>query len=480
MNRPVMTRLLPTRLPLTCVWTFVILGVFASARLRAQDDDASPPAKTGVLVSVDLPLRGDDAAVLVARLAELADATPPTERQTVVLQIRGGDDDDGQTAFEDALRVARAMTSGDLRRLRIVVFVRGRIGGHASLIVTAAERLVVGESAVLTGVAEDSEMPDETVALSYQAIARRRGLFPESVVDAMLDRSVELVRGTTIDGRQTLASGDELKTLRDSGEIISEDVWKSAGQPIELTAEELRDGRMATDIITDDAGDEDTAGLDQLARRLDLASITDIGAAGERGPRNGVLLEIAWSIASNKSRRWQSNLQATLGRDSINTWLITFDTDGGSLGESAGLATWFASPQPPLETVAGFVRTEARGDAALIALACKPLMMAPDSRLGGAGADAIDSRQIEDQREFIETIARRTNRSPGLIMGLLDRDRQVYRYTSKKTGRVRYSTPDDLVFGAEDEQMERDRWRQGERIDLSQGVTAETAMELGL
>jgi membrane-bound ClpP family serine protease len=129
------------------------------------------------------------------------------------------------------------------------------------------------------------------------------------------------------------------------------------------------------------------------------------------------------------------------------------------------------------------VRGEARGDAALIAVSCKPLFMKPDGRLGGPGAEAITKQKLDRYDELIEQIAISTKRPAALIRGLLDPNLVVYRYTNRKTGRVRYATEDDILRDAEDAedaQAERSKWNRGEQIELADGLSPSQAISLGL
>ena len=115
-----------------------------------------------------------------------------------------------------------------------------------------------------------------------------------------------------------------------------------------------------------------------------------------------------------------------------------------------------------------------------MAIACKPLLMSPDSTLGGPGSDAMGGGDVARHDEVIALIAKETGRPEALIRGLLNPELEVYRFTSRKTGRVRYATEQELVRGAEDPDVERDRWERGEQIGLSEGLTAEEAIALGL
>ena len=143
------------------------------------------------------------------------------------------------------------------------------------------------------------------------------------------------------------AAGDELTKLRESGDVLGEDVWSAAGVPLRLDAKQLRSARIAAQIVSS---------LDQAAEVLDLAELNPINDELVVGEAKGVLLEITGSIVAGRTRRWQSNLTSTLESGDVNTWVITLDSGGGSLDNSATLAGWFAEPEPPLRTVACLAR----------------------------------------------------------------------------------------------------------------------------
>ncbi len=111
----------------------------------------------------------------------------------------------------------------------------------------------------------------------------------------------------------------------------------------------------------------------------------------------------------------------------------------------------------------------------MIAVACKPLYMKPDSRLGGPGAEAITKDKLARYDELVDQIASLTKRPAALIRGLLDPELAVYRYTNRKTGRVRYAAEDDIardMGDAEAAEAERAAWVRGDRIELGDGLSA--------
>ena len=439
--------------------------------VRAQETQENEP-KTGYEISVPIPLDTSSATQLVKNLTLLTESLPEDRRTTVVLKLQNeATTSAGKTAFEDALKVARAITSPKLRRLKIVTYLDGEISGHIVLTVIASEALVTTQNAVLGNASADEESPDPTIRLTYESIAERRGLFPKPMVAALVDPGLELAEITRLGGEQEFVTTRKLAELRKEGKILSENVISPAGTPLQLDARTLRRARISAGLVNS---------FEQASEVLDLAELKPLQQAGVLGAANGVLLEITGSIVPGRVQRWQSNLNATLTSDEINTWLISIDSTGGDLNGSMTLAGWFSKPEPPLRTVAGFINGEARGDAAVLALACKPLLMGPDATIGGPGSYAITEEELQKYDELISQIAISTNRPSALLRGLLLPDMEVYRYTNRKTGRIRYATEQDIIYNAEDPEAEKAKWKRGELIELDEGLTTATAISLGL
>ena len=467
-NSPSLAVLSASKLLKLCLLVACVLEF--SNSVQSQEAVQNEP-KVGYEVSVPLPLDATSATQLVKNLTELAESVPADRRTTIVLKLQSESASPERTEFEDALKVARAITSPQLRRLKVVTFVDGEISGHAVLTIIASEALVTTRTAVIGNASAGEARSDPTILLTYESIAERRGLFPKPIVAALVDPGLELAEITRVGGQQEFVTSETLNQLRKDGKILRENVISPSGIPLELNAQALRSARIS-------AGQVDS--LEQATEVLDLAKLEPLKQSALLGAPKGVLLEVTGSITSGRARRWQSNLNATLKADDINTWLISIDSTGGDLNGSMTLAGWFAKPEPPLRTVAGQITGEARGDAAVIALACKPLLMGPDSTIGGPGSYAISKEEVKKYNELIEQIADSTNRPAALIRGMLDPESEVYCYTNRKTGRVRYATEQDIIFNVDDPAIEKAKWIRGERIELSEGLTAATAISLGL
>lgn len=454
-----------------CVALLAAIAVMSGWQTAGAQDNR---AKVGYLIDVPVPLESTAANRLLDQLTGLNESTPEGQRVTVVLRY-GEDVGSGEeTEFEDALKLARAMSAIELRRVRVVSLVEGEVTGHSVLPIISSDMLIVSRRAVIADASAGEISADDTIALTYKSIAERRGLFPTAIVAALVDPGLELAQVSKVGGGQVFAAGKELTELRESGDVLGEEVWSAAGVATRLDAKQLRAAKIAAKIVDS---------LDEASESLDLAALNPIDDDIVSGEATGVLLEITGSIASGRVRRWQSNLTSTLDSGDINTWVVSLDSSGGSLDDSATLAGWFASPEPPLRTVAGLVRGEARGDSALIAVACKPLFMNPDALLGGPGGDAMSAEKLARYDELVDQIAVSTRRPAALIRGLLDPELVVYRYTNRKTGRVRYATEEDIIDGAEtaeEAELERAKWDRGEQIELAGGLTANDAIALGL
>src|SRR5690606_8721505 len=119
----------------------------------------------------------------------------------------------------------------------------------------------------------------------------------------------------------------------------------------------------------------------------------------------GTLLDVSGVISRDRVRRWESNLIHSVDKGTANLWMVSIDSPGGSLTASVQLAGTLSTVDPPIRRTVGYVSGRALADAALIAVACRPLYLHPDARLGGPGAVVPRGDEIADLEEAIERIA---------------------------------------------------------------------------
>ncbi|WP_153557843.1 NfeD family protein [Roseimaritima sediminicola] len=454
------------------------LGLRVSGKAFAQDAAAEEPAaseaKRGYLIEVPLPITADSSQAIVATLKSLAEKTSGAgRRQAVILQF--GDPDrpgDGQgTELENSQRLARAIGSPELRSLRMVAFLRGPVRGHAVLTVLACDQVIVTSDAQLGDAGLDEPAFDETVAVMYESIAGRRGIFPKPLVRAMLDPDMELARVTQVDGSEVFVGGQQLAEIRDQGQNLQEEQISTVGQTVLLGSDQLRAARLASHRV---------ASARQAADVLDIAELAEPEAVKQVSVESGTLIELNGNMTGAKIRRLEANLAAPQSQEAGGAWVVAIDSPGGSLNDSMRLASTLSIVPNEGRVAAGWVGNEALGDAVLVAAACRPLLVSAEARLGGPGAQNLSSDQVRQLREAIQQVAGDAGRPAALLEGLLDSQLVVYRYTDTKTGRVRYATERQIEWEVQQEQAPSERWSQGARMDLADGLSGAEAVELGL
>jgi membrane-bound ClpP family serine protease len=94
--------------------------------------------------------------------------------------------------------------------------------------------------------------------------------------------------------------------------------------------------------------------------------------------------------------------------DGSNFIWLRIESAGGAPEQSLVLANWLSGLDPTSVKTVAYVPREARGDAALVALACDELVMHPGATIGGEGSAAIAGRRVA--AVLIETPANPTNR----------------------------------------------------------------------
>lgn len=456
-----------------------------------QDQPDPLGTRSGFIISLMPSMNAQQINQLIDQIETLKDQDGTGRRVTVLLHFTSTNPLPGSSPsqptngstdsslFEDQLKLARYLASPKQRQLRFVSWIDRTISNHALLPILSTESLVCSAEARLLGFDKDPDdfsPVDETTRVTYLEIAKQRSLFPPDLVNAFCDPTATLSIIKKGDGDRLISSGNSLEQDRSSGTIIEETVITDRNQRLDLSAQQLR--KLNVSSRTQDRESE-------IIEYLDLATLQRITKPKRVLQRNARLLEIKGPISSARLRRWQSNLAVTKRQPNTNTWLIEVDSDGGDVNESSRFANWLSDPGAPIDMVAGRITNKASGDAALIALTCKPLYLSSDAILGGPGLATPQTKNLNPEiLDSIAAIASKTGRSEGLIEGIVDPSVQIYPYLNRKTGAIIYSSeeslPQRLAADAEDPNLEIAKWDRQEPVDLSQGITARRAVELGL
>jgi membrane-bound serine protease (ClpP class) len=99
-----------------------------------------------------------------------------------------------------------------------------------------------------------------------------------------------------------------------------------------------------------------------------------------------VVIDLHGSLSSVRADWADSQIDAAR-KSGASGVILDFDSTSGSMDAAKQLERYVLAHSADIP-IAGYVHTEARGPASLVAIACKPLAMAPGGSLGGASSDA--------------------------------------------------------------------------------------------
>ncbi len=436
--------------------------------------DAPPNGNVGRLVRVPLPVIGN-ADTQVKRTVQKALSELPAgdDRPVIVLEFGSGKSQTGQGSdFSRALALARYLSSRELSKVKTVAYLPRTVNGHAVLVAMACEEIVMAPEAEIgqAGIDEPAEEPiDPTVRSGYAEIANRRRTIPAQVALGMLDKNVEVLKVETELSPEFILS-DELDALKQKHTIQNEQVLSRPGQFAEFTGREARELGFVKYLAAD---------RNALARALSLRPTMledDPSLAGDWRP---VRIPIKGPITTQLASRVQRMIDDQIRGQDANFVCLWIDSPGGSLEGCMTLANYLADLDPAKVRTVAYVPAEARSDAALIAMACDQLVIAPGAILGGAGAVEIAPDEVLLARETLrDRLAPAKGRSWSLIAALVDPDTRVYRYTHKGNGAVDYFCDAELARQADPE-----AWARGEEVTTpgrALRLKGEQAQQLGL
>jgi len=429
---------------------------------------SAPRAATSYLIRVPIPIAGEVDTRLKAMIGELLERWEDAAgRPTLVLEFSGGDEGlQRASQFERALSLARFLASEKLSRVRTVAYLTGPVRGHAVLPVLACEQIIAHPDAEFgqAGLAEDAL--DSTVRSGYVEIAERRRTIPTPVVLGMLDPQLAVARVQTQDGTRFVLA-DELSELQKQAAVRSVEQVFPAGQLGSFTGTELRvKYNLATHLVRD---------------RLQLASALQLPVGTlEEDPtlgagRRAVRVDLSGPIKSDTVSWVERGIREKIAQDQVNFVCLVIDSPGGSPTDSMRLAAYLSGLNPSEVRTVAFVGSEARADAALVALACDQLLMTEAAVLGGPGARRISDQQLEALRTAVRELAGTKGVDWSLPVAMIDPNLTVQRWTRPGTGEVRYFSEQELA-----EQEHPEDWRAEGEIETGNGVQGREAVELRL
>jgi membrane-bound serine protease (ClpP class) len=439
-------------------FALAVLALAAAPRATAADPDphpaparapASPPA---VAVSLRLPITGTRDTQVEAAIMRQLDRlrSRPGERGVLVLRfdLSEGVADSGSD-FGRSLELARFLCDERLDGVKTVAFLPAGATGHAVLVALACEEIVMAPDAVLGPANADEPAVDDAMRAAYAQVAARRKTVPPAAAVALLDPAAKVARVSTDEGEQFVEMKD-VDALRKRMAVLAVEELRPV--PIAVT------GRQARAL-----------GFVRLLARTPGEAARGLGVAAEAlapdpslaGGWRAAQVVLGGPITAEAVTRTRARIDEAVGRGA-NFICLRIDSPGGSPEQSLVLATWLASFDPARVRTVAYVPREARGDAALLALACDELVMHDGAVLGGEGAATIDERQAQAVTvAWREGVAKRRERPWSLPVALVNPGVIVHRATQDATGRVEYYCDEELL--ARDDAA---GWRRGGKVGV--------------
>jgi membrane-bound serine protease (ClpP class) len=417
-------------------------------------------------VEVRLPITGTrDTQVEAAILRQLDRLKRGTERGVLVLRFDQAEDgNSGGSDFGRSLELARFLCDGRLGGIKTVAFLPSGATGHAVLVALACEEIVMAADAVLGPANIAEPAVDDAMRAAYVQIATRRRTVPPAVALALLDPAATVTRVATDDGEQFVAARD-VEAIRQKSAVL--DVEDLAPTPLALTGRRARELGFVRMLARTPA---------ELARNLSIDQRVLAIDPSLGGGWKAAQVVLAGPITADSVARARQQIERSVA-EGANFLCLRIDSAGGSPEQSLVLANRLAAFDPARVRTVAYVPRQARGDAALVAMACDELVMHPDAVLGGEGDAAIGGRQAAAvSASWREGVSKRRERSWSLPVALVVPGIVVDQATQKGTGRVEYFSGEELA--ARDD---RDEWTVGAKVGTGpMQLTGRSAESLGL
>ena len=386
-------------------------------------------------------------------------------RSVLVLQFDASDEEGALASdFGRSLELARFLSDGRLAGIKTVAFLPEGVQGHAVLVALACEEIVMAPDAVLGPANADEPNVDDAMRAAYRQVAARRKTVPTAVAVALVDPAAKVVRAATDDGEQFLEAR-ELPALKEKAAVL--DVEELGPVPLAITGRRGRELGIVRLLARTPADVARGLGLDDKSLAVDPSL---------EGGWKATQVVLAGPITAETISRARKSMEEAIA-GGTNFLCLRIDSPGGAPEQSLVLATWLAALDPARVRTVAYVPQEARGDAALVALACDECVVGPDAVLGGEGAADIDQRQADAVAvAWREGVAKKRGRSWSLPVALIRPGMIVHRATQATTGRVEYFCDDELL-----PREDRESWKVGGNVGVGPlELTGRTAESLGL
>jgi membrane-bound serine protease (ClpP class) len=352
--------------------------------------------------------------------------------------------------FGACYELANFLTGDDLNAAKTVAYLHQSIQGHAVLVVMSCDDIIMVPDSTIGPAGIDKTQISETIRAAYREIAGRRRKLTVPLALGLLDPALEILAVQTEVGTEYVTP-EGLKELKKTQTAVAPEVFKPAGESLQLTGKKARDLGFVAYLA---------ANRRDLAQALDLPPLAIEDDPSLENPWKAVRIDLKGPITGDKVRQVQKLIEDQTALNDVNFICLWIESLGGSPADSGVLVNFLLTLDPSRVRTVAYVPKEARADAALIALACDQLVMQPKAILGGPGALEISKDDAALLSQLIrQSLAPHKGRSWSLMAALIDPDLEVYRCTH--LGEVDFFSSEELA-----QQPNPAQWEKGPKVSL--------------
>ena len=243
----------------------------------------------------------------------------------------------------------------------------------------ACEQIIMAKDATIGAAGIDEKNLPPPMRSAYADIASRSRNVPRVIALAMLDPAVEVLHVKTEVGGEYVTP-EELATLKKSRTTDEPVVVKRAGEQGEFSGGEARRWGFAGFLAADRR---------DVARALQLPSTAVEDDPSLDGGWKAVRVDLKGPLLADSVDKAQHMIEEQIRQEQVNFICLWIDSPGGSVADALRLANFSADLDPSKVRTVAYVPSEARSDAAIIALACDQLVVHPRTVLGGSGCTSL-------------------------------------------------------------------------------------------
>ncbi|MGD0519384.1 MAG: hypothetical protein ABSA26_17745, partial [Thermoguttaceae bacterium] len=162
--------------------------------------------------------------------------------------------------FSACYDLADFLTGDDLNAAKTVAYLHQSIQGHAVLVVMSCDDIIMAPDSTIGPAGIDKTQISETIRAAYREIAGRRRKLTVPLALGLLDPALEILAVQTEVGTEYVTP-EGLKELKKTQTAVAPEVFKPAGESLQLTGKKARDLGLVTYLA---------ANRRDLAQALDL------------------------------------------------------------------------------------------------------------------------------------------------------------------------------------------------------------------